>query len=89
MDDQNPGNDDPVIVRLVTIISLAILVFTSIVSITFVAIFTDRDVRTAEGLTFGGAVLLACIGGFSWYSLRKKRKRRLHIDLGNGQENDS
>jgi hypothetical protein len=71
-------------VRIVTIICLTALVLTSIVGITITAIFTDRDLRYAEGLTFAGAVMVAVIGGFTLRGMRRRRHWRIeHDENGN------
>lgn len=82
-------DDDPVIIKLVTIICLAVIILAAVVGLMVVAITTDRDLRVAEGFTFAGVILLTGLGGLSWVSARRRRKRHLHIDLGNNHDIDT
>lgn len=64
-------------VRIITIICLTSLIFTALVGITMTAIFTDRNVHYAEGLSFGGAIIIATLGGFTIRQLRRHRRWRI------------
>ena len=64
-------------VQIVTIICLTIIISISIIGITVTAIFTDRNVHYAEGLSFAGAVLIAVIGGFTIRHVRRRRRWKI------------
>jgi hypothetical protein len=72
------------IVRVVTLICLTAIIIASIAGITVTAVLTERNVRPAEGLTFGATVLLALLGGLTIRQLR--RHRRWRIERENGGE---
>jgi hypothetical protein len=63
--------------RALVVKSLTIIVLVALVGLTVVAVATDRDVRYAEGLTFGGVLIIAIMGGFSVHTLRRRHRWRL------------
>jgi len=68
-------------VQIVALICLTTIVISSIVGITFTAVLTDRDLHFAEGLSFGGAILVAVLGGVSFAQLfRRHRQWKVSID---------
>jgi arginine exporter protein ArgO len=67
--------DEPASVKIAALICLTVVVCFAIAGITAVSLVTDRDVHYAEGLTFGGAVFLALLGGVSFVGLRRRRAR--------------
>lgn len=79
---------DEAIERLGAIICLTVIVVTAVIGIAFTAVLTDRDVRFAEGLTFAGALLIAALGGFSLWTMRRHRWR-VSVDRENGHEDQA
>ena len=75
MADELPPTE-PDTVRIVALICLTAVLIASIVCITITAVLTDRNVRLAEALTFGGAVFLSMLGGISFVGLRGLRRHR-------------
>jgi membrane protein YdbS with pleckstrin-like domain len=75
---------DELVVRVVTILTLGVLLLAAIVGITITAVMTDRNVWRAEVLTFGGVVLLGALGGVSWLTLRRRRRWRVNVERSNG-----
>lgn len=71
---------DDRVVRLVTVVCLTVIVVTGLVGITIVALNTDRDVHYAEGLSFGGALLVAVLGGFNVAAIRRRRRHRWRLE---------
>lgn len=61
------------LVQLIAIGGLVTIVLVATIGIVAAALTTDRNLHFAEGLTFGGAVLIAVVGGgvTLW---RRKRK---------------
>lgn len=53
--------------RIATITSLCVVVVVSIMSLAVVAIFTTRDLTTAERLVFIVVVMQALLGGLTLY----------------------
>lgn len=79
----DPVDDDPrpeTVVRIVTVICLTVIVIVALIGITVTANLTDRDVHYAEGLSFGGTVVIAVLGGFTFASLRRHRRRHWRIE---------
>ena len=76
--------DDPGVtsehVRILTIITIGFLLFTSIVCSSIVAIMTDRILARVVILIFAGMVLLAGFGGVSWWSLRREHRWRFNVE---------
>ena len=75
-------------VRIITIICMTALIFTALVGITLTAILTDRNVHYAEGLSFGGALIVALMGGFTMRQLHRRRRWRIERE-DNGESNGS
>ena len=75
---------DELIVRLVTIITLGVILLTAVIGLTIVSVMTDRNMARAEGLTFAGVVLLGALGGFSAAMLRRRHRWRVHVERENG-----
>jgi high-affinity Fe2+/Pb2+ permease len=71
---------DEVAVKVVTIVMLGLVLITAVIGITVVAVTTDRDLARAEALTFGGALLLAALGGVSWLALRRRHRWRVNLE---------
>ena len=67
---------DEALLRVVIVATLGLVLVAAIIGMTVVAVTTDRDLRRAETLTFGGVVLLAALGGVSWWQLRKRWRIR-------------
>lgn len=87
-DDDPPPSHVGASVQIVTVICLTVVVFTAIVGITVTAVMTDRDVRYAEGLSFGGALFIGLIGGLTLRGVRRQRRRHWRIERdenGNGR----
>lgn len=55
-------DDDPFI-RVLVIVCLSVVCVVAIIGITVAAVTTDRNLIWAEGMTFGGVLLVAVIGG--------------------------
>lgn len=50
-------------VTIAAIVALGVCVLAAVISLAVVAIFTDRDLAYAEGLTAGGVLVIAALGG--------------------------
>ena len=71
-----PEDHDPdVIVRVVTIVTLGVILVTAVIGLTVVGVMTDRDLFRAEAMTFGGVALVAALGGVSWWTARRHHWR--------------
>jgi len=73
-------SDEPASVKIAALICLTVVVCFAIAGLTAAALTTDRDLAYAEGLTFGGAVFLALLGGVSFVGLRRRRRWRIERD---------
>jgi membrane protein YdbS with pleckstrin-like domain len=82
MTDEN--DEDRIILKVVTIITIGVVVLASILALTVVALFTDRDLKRAEYLTAGAILLLASIGGVTIFSFRKRKHWQIHVDRDEG-----
>lgn len=74
------NDPDDTIIKVATIVMLGLILITSVIMIGVVAVKTDRDLFRAELFTFGGALLLAALGGVQWYRLRYRRRWHLSVD---------
>lgn len=74
---------DDLIIRVVVVVTLGVVLCFAVVGLTVVAVATDRDMARPEFLTFGGVVMLAALGGVSWWSLRRHWRVRIERN-GNG-----
>lgn len=66
--------------KLATLIILGVVIVTSIIGLTVVAIFTSRDLTTAERYVFAVAVITALTGGLTIYVERVRLTRRDRSD---------
>jgi len=73
-------------VRVATVVMLGLVLVTAVIAMAFVAVLTDRDLFRAEVLTFAGTVLLAALGGVSWFAIHR-RHWRIHVEQ-DGSEQD-
>jgi len=64
-------------VRIVAIICITSLIAIALIGITLTAIFTDRNVHYAEGLSFGGTLFIVLLAGVSLRSMRRHRRWRI------------
>jgi glucose-6-phosphate-specific signal transduction histidine kinase len=71
------GEREDFILKMVTILSLAVILLVSVIGIILTALLTDRDVARAEKLSFGGVIMLAALGGLTWSHLRRRRRWRI------------
>lgn len=75
-------------VKVAVVIGLTVVLVTAVVGLTIVAVTTDRDLWKAEVLTFSGIVLLAGLGGLSWWRLRAHGHRwRVNVQR-NGEDHE-
>jgi hypothetical protein len=65
-------------VRVTALVVLGAVLIAAIAGLTVVAVLTDRDLTRPEVLTFAVALCVAGLGGYSFLSLR--RRRRWHIE---------
>jgi hypothetical protein len=75
------------VARVATIVALGVILLAAVIGLTFVAVLTDRDVFRAEALTFAGVMVLAALGGVSWWALRRPRWR-IRVDHESSEEAD-
>lgn len=71
-----PGRDE-LVVRLVTVIALAVILLAAVIGIIITALTTDRDLWRAEAATLAGGVLLAALGGLTGRAVRRRRRWRI------------
>jgi len=83
MTDENDENR--IILKIVTIITIGVVSLAAIIAFTIVALFTDRDLTRAEYFTVGIILLLASVGGVKLLSLRRRRHWQIHVDRDEGQ----
>jgi len=76
---QNPDTHEQYVLKLATIFVIGLVLLASVIGLTLIAVFTDKNVARAETYTFIGIVLLSCLGGLNWVKLRKHRHWHLHV----------
>ena len=69
--------DDDARIKIVTIICLTVIVCVALAGITLAALFTDRNLHYAEGLSAGGVLVIALLGGLTWNRLLRRHRWRL------------
>jgi protein-S-isoprenylcysteine O-methyltransferase Ste14 len=70
-------------VQLAAVIMLGLAVVAMVVGLTIAAVQTDRDLWRGALLAFAATVLLASIGGVSWWAIRRHRWR-VSVDRDRG-----
>lgn len=76
------------VIKVATVIALGVILLAAVIGITFVSVLTDRDMARSEAFTFGGCVLLAGLGGLSWWALRRRHRWHVHVDRDEEQPSE-